>query len=125
MKKFLFLLSVFFLVSCRPNVLGYSQSGKTLKYRLGESFEIVLPENNTTGYRWEFKTDPESQLIISLVSDDFIPSKTKSLGAGGNRVIKYQAADIGSVRLEGYHIRAFQSDMLSAEPNVTYDIIVY
>ena len=123
MKRFW--LPLFFVVlmltGCKKDVLTGSESGKTFKYNVGESFTIKLPENPSTGYVWRFKVEPESQQIISLISENFEVSSKEPVGAGGEHFFVWQAVNVGTVEIYGFHARPWA--VSKDEPSVAYRII--
>ena len=110
------------LSGCKKDVLYSSDSGKTFTYSVGEQFSIQLPENPTTGYSWRFKTVPESQLVITPMSDYFEESKTNRVGAGGVHTFVWQVVNAGSIEIHGFHMRPWARS--KEEPSVSYKIIV-
>ncbi|MBR6409287.1 MAG: protease inhibitor I42 family protein [Alphaproteobacteria bacterium] len=121
MKKIaLFLLLT--LMGCNEKVLYQGDSGKTLTLAVGQEFSIKLPENPSTGYRWEIQTNPQSQMVVANVSDQYAPSKSNLIGAGGERTFRYQATNNGQVELYGFHKRSWESGDL--KPSFKFVIIV-
>jgi len=55
-------------------------SGKTVEVDVGENLELSLPENATTGYRWEIENLDNK--VISVKDEDYQPSSGK-VGSGG------------------------------------------
>jgi len=51
----------------------------------GQQVVVRLPENPTTGYRWEPPAD------VEVVSDEFHPAAGTGIGAGGERVFTLAA----------------------------------
>lgn len=124
MKKFwlpLFIV-VLVLAGCKKDILTGSESGKTFKYNVGESFTIKLPENPSTGYVWRFKIEPETQQIISLISDNFETRAQGRVGAGGEHFFVWQAVNVGTVEIYGFHTRPWV--ISKDEPSVAYRIMV-
>ncbi len=123
MKNFLSIICFLLLAGCHSRTLTISDSGETLELNVGETFEVILPENAGTGYRWNMKTTPNSQMVISKISDNFETKKTKMLGAAQNRVFIYQAVNSGKVKLVGFHHRPWEKSTQNL-PGVEYDILV-
>ena len=123
MKKYLALLSILFLFGCQNDVLTASDNGKTFETTIGKTFRLELNENATTGYRWHFKTDPESQMVLYQTSDTFERPQTNRLGAGGKRIITYQATNVGTIKLMGFHARPWENRDQNI-PSVEYIIVV-
>lgn len=63
------------------HVLGESDNNRTVDIHTGESIRISLPENATTGYRWEIERFDHD--VIGLVAEE--PKYTgHALGSGGH-----------------------------------------
>jgi predicted secreted protein len=61
-------------------------NGKEIELTVGESFELELPENRTTGYRWKELPSYEPVLIFERVKEDNLPRTAQGkLIAGGGR----------------------------------------
>jgi inhibitor of cysteine peptidase len=67
--------------------------GRTIDIRSGETVQITLPENATTGYRWAIDHYNE-EFIDALASEPRYPSK--SIGAGGEVAFIFQAKKTGT-----------------------------
>lgn len=65
----------------------------------GEQVVIRLPENPTTGYRWQFTQSGAGELAV--VDDRFVPDGAEGApGAGGQRLLRLQARRPGATKLE-------------------------
>jgi inhibitor of cysteine peptidase len=78
--------------------LSDADDGKLLTVRRGQRVLLRLPENPTTGYRWE--VPPE----VTLLADDFAaPQAGSAAGGGGMRTLCFEltaAATTGTLRFE-------------------------
>jgi inhibitor of cysteine peptidase len=114
-KEYALLATIVCFVSCG----GYSNAGINLtetyamsdavidKDKGGREFEvdpndkviIRLPENPTTGYRWELESFDSG--ILAPTGSDFLTTGSSSMGAGGMRTFTFRAHSPGttSVRL--------------------------
>jgi inhibitor of cysteine peptidase len=61
-------------------VIDQAQNNGTFELQVGDSFRIELPENPTTGYRWQL---PSPQ-TLRILEDSFATS-TAAPGSGGVR----------------------------------------
>jgi inhibitor of cysteine peptidase len=81
--------------------LDEKANGTTVAVKLGDTVEVSLPENPTTGYRWVLVPDPN--LTASLVSAVFVPNQgvpPANVGVGGTRTWTFTAAaGRGQIRL--------------------------
>jgi inhibitor of cysteine peptidase len=70
-----------------------ADSGRTIDIRPGETVQITLRENATTGYRWAIDHYDE-EFIEAFATEPHYPSK--SIGAGGEVAFVFQAKKIGT-----------------------------
>jgi inhibitor of cysteine peptidase len=77
--------------------IAKADTGKKLDVRIGEFLKLRLPENPTTGYRWQLLASGSPTL--QLTEQSFAPS-TASVGAGGMRSWVFRAELEGITRLE-------------------------
>ena len=72
-----------------------SQSGELAKLPKGETFEISLPENPSTGFRWKITADGEP--VAKMTGEDFHPSA--AVGGQGTRCWRFRAVQPGEVEI--------------------------
>ena len=74
-------------------MIEFQGSGKeeSAHVPLGESFELVLRENPTAGYRWKIAEDGEP--VCSFTGDDFKPGRLP--GAEGTHRWRFRATQQG------------------------------
>lgn len=78
-----------------------SESDLTAPRTLARGDEVVirLPENPTTGYRWQ--VTPSGLGELALVEERFVPASANAgVGASGDRVLRFQGRKQGEVKLE-------------------------
>jgi inhibitor of cysteine peptidase len=81
-------------------------NGGEVEVGLGESFEVRLPENPTTGYRWRQRSSGEP--AVALQADSFHPAG-EGVGAGGTRDWQFRAVHEGVARLQLEYRRGWES----------------
>jgi len=82
-------------------------NGRTGDIRLGESVQIVLPENATTGYRWAI--DRYDEEFIEAVAAE--PHYTaNAIGSGGKVEFIFKGKKIGSGKIMLKHWRHWEGD---------------
>jgi len=64
--------------------------------RAGDDLVVELPENATTGFRWQV-TGLDG---LELTGDDYTPAPTVMAGDGGTRILRLRAEKAGEGRLE-------------------------
>lgn len=83
-------------------------NGQTVDIRLGESVQIVLPENATTGYRWAI--DRYDEEFIEAVAAE--PHYTaNAIGSGGKVEFIFKGKKIGSGKIMLKHWRHWEEDV--------------
>jgi inhibitor of cysteine peptidase len=87
-------------------VVTQGEHGRTVAAAAGDRIKIELPENPTTGFRWQGGADNAS--VLRLESDDFIPGGG-TVGAGGLRTFRFLAAGSGSADILLELKRAWES----------------
>jgi inhibitor of cysteine peptidase len=82
-----------------------AQNGSSLEVSPGGALEVRLPENPTTGYRWQLHSAGDQSLEIKADSFERSPG---GVGAGGTRCWRFHAAQAGRVHLEFSLRRSWQ-----------------
>jgi inhibitor of cysteine peptidase len=82
-----------------------SQCGSELQVVAGETFEIRLPENPTTGYHWQ--RDPLHGPALEFLEDSFDRSG-ETPGAGGIHTWRFRAVETGATELAWEYQRAWE-----------------
>lgn len=116
-----------------------SYSGRTVKLVVGESLEISLAENPTTGYLWRLPDaakdaakdagkDAASGVATAaansaclFVKDSYEPGRAGVAGQGGVHRWQYQAIESGTCKIELEYRRSWEKDKL---PERTFRIQV-
>ena len=71
--------------------LTEAENGQTIRVHPDDEIVVRLPENPTTGFRWEIETaDP----VVTAVDDDFELGESGAgiVGAGGTRRFRFRVA---------------------------------
>jgi inhibitor of cysteine peptidase len=84
-----------------------SQPCASVKVAVGDLIRIYLPENPTTGFRWELIS--RTGKLLQPVSDSYESPRADRLGAAATRVFVFRASDSGSERLEFAEMRAWET----------------
>lgn len=67
--------------------------GAAITIKVGETVEIVLSENPSTGYQWRCTWTPSE--LLTLAGDVFLPRKPALPGTGGTRYFLLEAKEPG------------------------------
>jgi inhibitor of cysteine peptidase len=87
--------------------LTNTDNGKSIQLRQGEELVLRLPENPTTGYRWEME---RAEDILEQVADTYTPDPNIQFGSGGTRELRFRARAPGTGRLELKHWQAWEGE---------------
>jgi len=87
-----------------------ADSGKKLNVGVGETLELQLPENPTTGYRWRLHSSGGP--VLQLAEQSFAPS-TEAVGASGTRCWIFRAVLAGVTRLELEQRRSWEHQAIN------------
>src|SRR5271163_1999648 len=82
------------------------RSGSNVEVKLGESFEVELSENPTTGYRWQLLSTGGS--VIEPEDDSYQPLGGNSPGGGGIRRWRFRTLKEGVVDVEMEYRRSWE-----------------
>jgi inhibitor of cysteine peptidase len=89
-----------------------SANGTEVTLHKGETIELHLPENRTTGFRWHLQNRGEP--VWAVEAEDFKPGGT-SVGAGGTHSWRIKALATGTAQIELTHARAWEAKSSSAQ----------
>jgi inhibitor of cysteine peptidase len=81
-------------------VVTQAESGRSVTAAIGDQIKIELPENPTTGFRWEIVSRASD--VLGPPRDDYVASPAAGVGGGGMRVFRFDVAGAGAaeVRME-------------------------
>jgi len=94
-----------------------SANGQIAKVKLGATFDIVLPEIRTAGYRWVLTAG--SAPTCSLLEDTIQPNP--AVGGAGRHRWRFRATAQGDCEIEFRYARPWDS---SSEPDKTFRLKV-
>ena len=88
-------------------LLVEKDNDRTMDIHLDETVQISLPENATTGYRWEI--DRYDEALIKMLATE--PCYTSNaIGSGGVVAFIFQGKKIGSGEIALKHWRSWEGD---------------
>jgi len=87
--------------------LTQADAGSTVTLHPGDSLEIVLPANPTTGYTWEVQ--PGAETVLQQKGTPEFKQESALLGAGGIMTFRFECVAVGAVTLSLIYHRSFES----------------
>ena len=100
--KYLYLL--FFVA-----VLLASCQKEPMKVKEGETFEILLKSNRTTGYAWFLERELKNSILDS-VSVQYVVPENAATGAGGTEIWSFKARSKGEAQLIFIYKRSWEKE---------------
>jgi inhibitor of cysteine peptidase len=89
----------------------------------GDTFEVRLESNPSTGYAWEV-ADTATEAFLDLLSRGYEePTQENLVGAPGTEVFEFEAVETGAGILRLEYIRSFE-DLPVAAKVIEYTVIV-
>jgi inhibitor of cysteine peptidase len=107
-----------------PKVVNAASDGGAVTLKKGDTLVVALDANLTTGYRWE--TTTANSPVLSLIgTPDYLPPAVApgTVGAPGDTVFRYRAAEPGTTTLELGYLRPFEKGVAPAK-TVRYEVTV-
>jgi len=86
-----------------------NSNGDQIKVATGETLELCLSENRTTGYKWTLESSGD---VCALVNDKFQPGQ--ATGKPGNHCWRFRAERAGSSSIELSYRRAWGEEKIPA-----------
>jgi len=98
------------------------QNGEDRAIRVGESFNISLESNRSTGYQWKLAGQLD-QKVIKLVSSDYVGPAKQIPGAGGKEEWIFLGVGPGKTVIHLEYVRPWEKGGAPAR-TATYSIVV-
>jgi inhibitor of cysteine peptidase len=98
--------------------LGPADAGTHQSIQVADRAEVRLPESPTTGYRWQIASDDSRLRLV----DDRFEGAPSPRGAGGVRVLVFEAVGAGPVSLLLKKSRSWESGNPVEEYAVHLDV---
>lgn len=121
------IIAVIILSACSATQhfqLQKTDSGSTTTISVGNTVTISLSENPTTGYSWAFSIEPESQNLISDISEKYIAPNNNLVGSSGFKEYSFKAINTGEITLTGYYRRPWEKLDKQNSEKVEYSFII-
>ncbi len=87
------------------NVFTEDNDGSTVELATGDTFQIKLNENPTTGHLWTLETTSG----LEIMSDNYLPPVSELLGAGGIHEWDIKATASGTQQVTGVYSRSWEN----------------
>jgi inhibitor of cysteine peptidase len=97
-----------------PVVVTNDNAGKTVSASVGQTLEVVLDANPSTGYTWTVDSSPE---FLKSEGEPTFASQAESgvVGAAGKQTLKFAVTASGSGELSLNYVRPWETGVAPAE----------
>lgn len=107
-------LSCFLQPACAANrVVGDADKGALVQLKLGDTLEVRLQSNPTTGYQWY--VHPRSTPLLKLIGQSQTQAQQPGVGRPGVQIFRFQAVAAGQGVLLLRYVRAWQKALPKEE----------
>lgn len=98
-------------VDGKTHVYSLEQQCPTLlEMNVGQTLELTLPENPTTGYIWQVAKPQNILKVEEIYQQDPLKSQQPMLGAGGKKLFRFTALQPGEEWIHVKHSRAWEQN---------------
>ena len=113
-KYFLFLLVIIICFGCAASLMHdititKTDNGKSLYFKKGSQFSVVLDGNPTTGFSW-YVTSLDTTIAAQTGAYDY-QANTNLLGSPGKFTFKFHVKEAGSTILKFHYFRSFEKNV--------------
>lgn len=95
--------------------------GQNYDFAVGQKFQVTLPSNQTTGYKWE--VDNISEKAIEQIKNEYKLSNKYSnqniVGAGGEEIWTFKVIKIERSRIKMKYLKSWDKTAVTNEFNIT------
>jgi inhibitor of cysteine peptidase len=98
--------------SSGPVRLSEADNGRTISVKAGDSIQVILGGNPTTGYSWTTSLGDADKAVLQQQGDAVYAQQSTApsiVGAGGTFTFTFKAAAAGQVVLKFDYSRPFES----------------
>jgi inhibitor of cysteine peptidase len=99
--------------------LSEEDTGSTVALRAGDTMEVVLDGNPTTGFSWETAAIDAS--VLKQLGEPGFEPYTNLIGSGGKFTFRFQAVSSGQTLLRLVYHRPWETEV---PPEKTFEVTV-
>ena len=91
----------------KTKMIGSNDAGKMVTLKVGDTLEVTLEGNPTTGYNWE--ADSLDTTILKQVGEPAFTPASTAIGSGGQVTLRFEAAGSGQTTLKLIYHRSWET----------------
>jgi inhibitor of cysteine peptidase len=99
--------------------IGANDAGKTVSLTVGDTLEVTLEGNPSTGFNWE--ADSLDTSVLKQVGESAFTPVSTAIGAGGQIMLRFEAVGSGETMLHLIYHRSWETGVA---PEKTFDVTV-
>lgn len=116
------IISVITAVLLPANAQEYDEQNRIIEANAGQTFNIIIASNPTTGYQWKLAQSLDEK-IIKFISSRYIAPKKRLIGSQGKEEWVFKAAGKGVATIILEYIRPWEGDTTAKK--VIFTVIVH
>ncbi len=93
-----------------PLKLGEADNGKACTAKVGDTIEVIIPGNMTTGFSWAAALAEKDAALLQLVGEPTYATDAAPVGGGGTFTFIFKAMAKGEASLKLVYTRPWESD---------------
>jgi inhibitor of cysteine peptidase len=102
-----------------PMKLTAKDAGGTVEMKVGDTLQVMLEGNPTTGYDWEMA--PGDEAVLEQLGASTYKADSDLMGSGGQVTLRFKAVAAGQTALQLVYHRPWETDEPPAE---TFEVTV-
>lgn len=102
-----------------PTQLTEKDAGRTVEMKAGDTLQVTLEGNPTTGYDWERASGDEA--VLEQLGASTYKADSDLIGSGGQVTLRFEAVAAGQTTLQLVYHRPWETDEPPAE---TFEVTV-
>ena len=102
-----------------PIKLTEKDAGRTVEMKVGDTLQVMLEGNPTTGYDWERASGDEA--VLEQLGASTFKADSDLMGSGGQVTLRFKAVAAGQTTLQLVYHRPWEEDV---EPLETFSVQV-
>jgi inhibitor of cysteine peptidase len=88
--------------------LSDADNGGRIEVRVGDAIAVRLPDNPSTGYRWELAPVDDEHLVVE--DESYVAADGRVVGSGGTAIWALRARRRGTAAIEGKRWRPWDGE---------------
>jgi len=100
--------------------LGEADNGKAYTVKVGDTIEVIIPGNMTTGFSWAAALAEKDAALVQLVGEPAYATDSTLVGGGGTFTLTFKAVAKGEALLKLVYVRPWET----VAPEKTFSAMV-